>query len=96
MSTPGSIAVPDIRAKALAHIRAGTHTIEEALDAAILEHGQETGNPLDDQTATFVRELLHAGIARHDTCSSCGGKLIGTERAFGTCGHCGGRSINPT
>ncbi len=29
-------------------------------------------------------------------CATCGGDLIGLERAFGTCGHCGGRSLKPT
>lgn len=30
-----------------------------------------------------------------ETCSKCGGVLIGAEPKFGTCGHCGGRSIRP-
>ena len=27
------------------------------------------------------------------TCAVCGGELIGSELAYGTCGHCGGRAL---
>lgn len=31
-----------------------------------------------------------------DHCFVCNGALIGSERAYGTCGHCGGRSLKGT
>lgn len=31
-----------------------------------------------------------------DTCLVCNGELVGSERAYGTCGHCGGRSLKGT
>ena len=30
----------------------------------------------------------------NDTCTRCGGRLIGSERRYRTCGHCGRRSAS--
>lgn len=64
MSTPGSVAVPKIRTRALAKLERGGYTIREAVDAAILEVGAET-EPLDDDTAAFVAEILTSGLEQN-------------------------------
>lgn len=90
-----TIDVPTIRAAALEKLRGGGYDIHDAVTEATEEALTEEGDPADAKR-DFITTLLIAGLDRHESCSVCGGALIGAERALGTCGHCGGRSKTPS
>ena len=90
-----SIDVPSIRAAALEKLRAGGYDIHDAVTEATEEAPINWGDNAGAQHE-FVITLLTAGLDQHESCSVCGGALIGAERALGTCGHCGGRSKTPS
>lgn len=79
-----------VREHTIYHISAGLEleqAVERALDDTNLNAGTTNG--------TLIKHLVTKGLEGR-RCDVCRGELIGTELAFGTCGHCGGRSINPT
>ena len=90
-----SIDVPTIREAALKKLRGGGYDIESAVTEATEEAPIDWGANAETQQE-FVVTLLTAGLDQHESCSVCGGALIGAERALGTCGHCGGRSKTPS
>lgn len=93
--------ITKLRTEVIARIKSDRYPYPEklSLDAVVADTARdvfeiETMEDITDNHKLIVH-LATQGL-RSSKCSTCNGRLIGREIAFGTCGHCGGRSITPT